>query len=67
MCVLSRYFISLAMSYGYFPNDEFFEYETEVCFPVVAGYCLQRFSVLSWDIKIYLCMPHYIGNTIHWM
>jgi len=47
MCVLSRYFISLAMSYGYFPNDEFFEYETEVCFPVVAGYCLQRFSVLS--------------------
>jgi hypothetical protein len=35
------------MSYGYIPNDEFFEYEAEVCFRVVADYCLQRFSVLS--------------------
>jgi len=55
------------MSNGYIPNDEFFEYETEVCFPVVADYSLQRFSVLSWDIKIYLYMPDYKGNTIHWM
>ena len=50
--VLCWYFISLAMSYGYILNDEFCEYETEICIPLVADYCLQRFSVLSWDIKV---------------